>query len=526
MTAPGPMRVAVIDVDGPLTDLDCTRADTPPYAGAWILACRDGRPLGSVELPLRGTRVSAADLERELHDQLGEAWSLKPYGGADAPTLLRASVIVPTDATRPAQLRRCVQRLLTLDHPDYEVIVVDNRRAADAPLELAGARVIHEPRPGISAARNRGLAAATGEIVAFTDDDVDVDRRWLRALGERFARQPEVAAVTGLVVPLELETAAQVWFEQSGSGPDRSYVPLTFERAGRFRVRRRDGETGGERLDSLYATGELGLGSNMAFRASALRAAGGFDEALGTGTPSRGGEDLAMLVELLASGQRLAYEPSAIVYHTHRATLAELDRQIYGYGVGFTAMLTAIASAQPAAPGRPGGGGPERGCARCAIPPQPSAPVALRTIRVRLRGRNCAACLPARSRTCGHVGCRGGGPRRRRRRDPIKICVIDVERCPAVISGDPGYVALRALAREGGRPRGIIRLPFDHGELSARSSRIAIAALPPGVHAPPLARPQSGRLPPISVVVPSMLAAELEPGCLPALAGGPRLSGL
>jgi hypothetical protein len=204
------MRVAVIDVDGPLTDLDCTRDDAPPYAGAWILACRDGRPLGSVELPLHGTRVTAAELDHELHRQLGAAWAREPYGGAGVPALARASVVVPTDVARPDQLRRCVQRLVTLDHPDYDVIVVDNRRVAGPPLELPGARVVREPRPGISAARNRGLAEATGEIVAFTDDDVDVDRRWLRAIGERFACQPEVAAVTGLVVPLELETEAQV----------------------------------------------------------------------------------------------------------------------------------------------------------------------------------------------------------------------------------------------------------------------------------------------------------------------------
>ena len=344
MSLPGPIRVAVIDVARPLVDLDCARAQAPDYAGAWILACRDGQPLGAIELPLDGTLIEAPVLERELRTRLGDDWSRTSPSAA--PPLARASIVVPTAVGRPEQLRRCVARLTELDHPDYEVIVVDNRREGD-PVKLDGVRVVQERRPGISAARNRGLAAATGEIVAFTDDDVEVDHRWLRALGERFARQSELAAVTGLVVPAELETPAQVLFEQSGSGLDRSYGPLTFERAGRFAIRRRSLRDGSERVHSLYQTGELGLGSNMAFRASALRAMGGFDVALGTGTPTHGGEDLAILMELIAAGHPIAYEPSAIVHHTHRATMAELERQIHGYGVGFTAMLTAIAIRDP-----------------------------------------------------------------------------------------------------------------------------------------------------------------------------------
>ncbi len=345
MSVPGPIRVAMIDLDHPLSDLDCTRTTAPPYAGVWILACRKGRPLGSVELLLHGTVIAAAELERELRSRLGDAWAHEPP--ADPPPLVRASVVVPTAVSRPDQLRRCVQRLMELDHPDFEVIVVDNRPAGATPVEIAGVRVLREPRPGISAARNRGLAVAVGEIVAFTDDDVQVDRRWLRSLGERFARDPELAAVTGLVLPAELETPAQIWFEQSGSGLDRSYSALTFERAGPFRMRRRGMEDGSDLVQSLYAMGELGLGSNMAFRTSVLRAAGGFDQALGTGTPTHGGEDLAVFVELLTAGHRLAYEPGAIVHHTHRATLPELERQLYGYGVGFTAMLTAIALRDP-----------------------------------------------------------------------------------------------------------------------------------------------------------------------------------
>ncbi len=341
----GPVRVAVVDVASPVGDLDCSRSSAPPYTGAWILVCRSGYPLGIVEMPLRGTVVPAAELEDEIHRQLGEAQAWELNGGP--PALPRASVVVPSNFARPAQLRRCAERLVELDYPDYEVIVVDNRPRDVPETEIPGVRVVREPHPGISAARNRGIAVASGEIIAFTDDDAVVDRRWLRALGERLAREPDVVGVSGLVVPLELETPAQILFEQSGNVTDRSFVPLTFEHVGRFQVQCHGPgrETG--HVHSIYKTGQFGAGVNMAFRAEVLRAAGGFDEALGTGTLTCSGEDLAMLVELLTAGNRLAFEPGAIIQHSHRATLEELKRQIHGYGIGFTAMLTALALRNP-----------------------------------------------------------------------------------------------------------------------------------------------------------------------------------
>ncbi|HEY4828220.1 MAG TPA: hypothetical protein VIH85_15700, partial [Solirubrobacteraceae bacterium] len=82
---------------------------------------------------------------------------------------------------------------------------------------------------------------------------------------------------------------------------------------------------------------------------------------------------------------------------------------------------------------------------------------------------------------------------------PIKVDVIDVERCPATISGAPNYSALWALIRERGRPRGMVKIPFDGAELSGERLAEAIATLPAQPDLPPLARPQGGRLPSISV---------------------------
>jgi glycosyltransferase involved in cell wall biosynthesis len=263
-----------------------------------------------------------------------------------------ATVVVATTFARTTALHRCVESLLALDYPRYEVLVVDNRRspvAADwAALPVdSRLRVLAEPVPGASAARNRGLAAATGTVVAFTDDDVAVDRNWLRALAGRLVEEPDVACVTGLVLPAELETPAQIWFEESGSNFARRYRRATFRAVDRRRAvvdRHADDPS---RTASLYALGPFGTGSNMAFRTGVLRALGGFDVALGPGTPALAGEDIHVFVRLLYGGEALAFEPGAFVRHWHRRTYPELRAQLRGYGVGFSAMLTAAVLAEP-----------------------------------------------------------------------------------------------------------------------------------------------------------------------------------
>jgi hypothetical protein len=133
------VRVAVIDVAGPLADLDCGRAGQPPYTAAWILVCQAGRPLGSIEIALRDPVISAAELEREVRGQLGDGWDRGPRATPEPPPLSRASVVVPANFAREAELRRCVKRLGELDHPDYEVIVADNRPVGAPPADIEGA---------------------------------------------------------------------------------------------------------------------------------------------------------------------------------------------------------------------------------------------------------------------------------------------------------------------------------------------------------------------------------------------------
>jgi hypothetical protein len=85
----------------------------------------------------------------------------------------------------------------------------------------------------------------------------------------------------------------------------------------------------------------------MAFRRSTLERVGGFNELLGTGTAARGGEDLAIFINVLLDGGTLAFEPAALVRHAHRRTESEFMSQVFGYGVGLTAMYTALVVSDP-----------------------------------------------------------------------------------------------------------------------------------------------------------------------------------
>lgn len=254
------------------------------------------------------------------------------------------SVVIPS-RDRPGSLARTVAGIAASGFPRdrYEVIVVDNGSGADARVEVSGleagagipVRVVAEPAPGGSNARNRGLREASGEIVVFADDDVDVEPGWLAAIVRPFA-DPRVGGVAGLTMPKELQTQAQVWFEGFG-GFMRSFERRVYE----------IDEPPPDRPLFPFTVGDLGSGQNMAFRRELLRELGGFDPALGTATPALAGEDLEAMLRVLLAGHRVVYEPAAIVHHEHQREYEQLRQRIWGYGVGLTACLTKAVVANP-----------------------------------------------------------------------------------------------------------------------------------------------------------------------------------
>jgi hypothetical protein len=92
-----------------------------------------------------------------------------------------------------------------------------------------------------------------------------------------------------------------------------------------------------------FSPGLFGIGANMAVRTGFARAVGGFDEALGPGTPTHGGEDGEFMIRLILAGHAVGYEPSALLWHHHRVDGDSMREQLRGYAVGLSALLTKIA---------------------------------------------------------------------------------------------------------------------------------------------------------------------------------------
>ena len=252
------------------------------------------------------------------------------------------SVVVCT-RDRLTQLRTCLDCLTRQEYPRFEVIVVDNAPVSDAVRALVATaadgltlRYVPEPRPGLSWARNAGIAAASGDIIAWLDDDEEPDDHWLAGFACGFAQSDDIGCVTGMVLPARLDTQAQDLFEQLGGYcKGRGFSSAIFSRHGP--------------QSPLYPLPPFGVGANMAFRREALASIGGFDVALGAGTPALSGEDTLAFTLVLLDGYRIAYEPMALTRHHHRQDLESLYRQLRGYGLGLTAYYSALIRHRPSA---------------------------------------------------------------------------------------------------------------------------------------------------------------------------------
>jgi GT2 family glycosyltransferase len=286
----------------------------PQFGGA-ARATHDGR--AHIRMHARAIQVDGKLLEQL--DTLSEATSFPAQ---------ELSVIVCT-RDRPDALERCLSSLTAQHSAPGQIIVVDNsaHRSAEGVTErFAGVEYVHEPRPGLSIARNTGILASRGTLIAFTDDDVEVRPSWSGEIVRAFSKA-EVEAVTGLVLPARLDTPAQCYFQFKMGGLGSGCTPLIFDQ--RF-------------FDETRKTGaqvwRIGAGANMAFRRSVFDRVGLFDGRLGAGA-SGCSEDSELWYRLLASGGACLFEPRAVVVHHHREQWSELRRQVRAYMKGHVSAL-------------------------------------------------------------------------------------------------------------------------------------------------------------------------------------------
>lgn len=338
-----PAVVRVVDLDDPPVDLDLHGASGPPYRRVLVVGRSRGRVVGAevFEVPASGL-VST----HEIAVRFGPRPSRVKTAPGESPVGVQrgstesepdTTVVITTCGGDLGRLEKCLESVRGQTSPPLEVAVVNNRpKVAGLSRALVslcaghpGSRCIEESKPGLSRARNAGLRAAGGKYVAFLDDDVVADARWLAAARQRFTEHDDVACVTGLILPDELVTPAQVLFERFAGFGKGFEVRV-------YNARRPPSD------DPLfpYTAGQFGSGANCMFDRSALLALGGFDSVLGAGTPAAGGEDLDMFLRIVAAGHTLVYEPGAMVWHRHPRTYEEFSARAYSYGVGLGAMLT------------------------------------------------------------------------------------------------------------------------------------------------------------------------------------------
>lgn len=247
----------------------------------------------------------------------------------------RITIIVAT-RERPKQLQACLDSLLQLKYPEYELLVVDNDPVSTDTVRLIEekfderVRYLREDRRGLAWAHNRGLKEVETDIVAFTDDDVIVDQHWLTAIAEGFAVEADVACVTGMILPEQLNTPAQLLLHQ--------YIGY-----GYFGFTQRIFDMGRNRpADPVFplTVGKAGSGANMAFATRALRQQGGFDPALGIGTKTFAGDETAAFIRVVL-GHQLVYQPAAIVWHRNHGYIA-MSELASNLGVSTGALLTSV----------------------------------------------------------------------------------------------------------------------------------------------------------------------------------------
>jgi len=222
---------------------------------------------------------------------------------------LRLAIVI-CSRDRPDFLAGALEAIDAVRGPDDEVVFVDSAsrepRVRDVAAGFPQFTTVRCDEPGLARARNRGVAASSAPLIAFTDDDCRPQVGWPDSFETVFASSPRIGFVTGRVAA------------------DRDEGPVI--------------AVGGAETPRTFEFGDdpadLGHGANFAVRREALAEIGGFDEALGVGTHFAGTEDHDAFWRILRAGWQGRYDPAALVVHHQWRTRRQYLRSQYGYGLG------------------------------------------------------------------------------------------------------------------------------------------------------------------------------------------------
>ncbi|XVU22097.1 glycosyltransferase [Actinoplanes sp. CA-054009] len=343
-----PAVVLDVDLAEGVPSVPAIQPDGRRAEQAWVLVRSYTQPLGTVlvDVPEKGLSSEAltAAIEAELGDAIGRARG-EEFLTSRRRILATAPHITVVICTRehPEMLAKCLDSLLAQNYPGYRILVIDNAPVTDATEKVVRAAArrgpvdyLLEPRAGLSFARNAATKAAPGQILAWIDDDEVADPNWLAEIARALHEHPEADVISGVIVPAELETRAQIWFEQfGGHSKGRGFKPDTF------------GPHTAHRQSPLYPLPPFATGANMTFRPGVIERIGMWDTALGAGTPAMGSEDTLAFTQVLLSGGTIVYQPSAVTRHYHRRDYQGLEKQMVGYGTGLVAAYTSLLMKRP-----------------------------------------------------------------------------------------------------------------------------------------------------------------------------------
>lgn len=323
------MKYQVFDLD--FDALPPTLDRKAGYDGACVLLRMGGLPCGQAIVSYAdfdAAKPLDEQLARAANSSFWERWTARQIGADPVdpvPARLPSATVAVCTRERAEDLAICLEGLVKLNGAP-PIMIVDNAPVTDATRDLVARypqiRYVVEPRAGLNIARNTALAEAGTEVVAFIDDDAVPDPDWFARIIRNF-EDPLVLAATGLTMAVELETDAQIAFQEIG-GFVRGFHRVVYDA---LKV-------------EPFESWQVGAGVNCAVRTSAVGMIGGFDPTLGPGTTSRGGDEFDFFRRILVEGYKIVYDPTSLNWHRHRRTMDELERQIYAYECGYFALLT------------------------------------------------------------------------------------------------------------------------------------------------------------------------------------------